>query len=182
MRRAGALALITAITLILSFSLATVSAQSETTNAEDGKPASDAPATTTVPDVPLGANLTPPTGALPVGVGITSQRGQGHSGTSSVSMAPGTRITGVANEDPGAVHAPEAAPAPPPEDVSEAPADTGSEPAPEAAPEAAPAGGCADFPTWYDAQLALESSVDPAVIDALDPDGDTIACEDLMYS
>ena len=54
-----------------------------------------------------------------------------------------------------------------------------TEGAPES--EAAPVSGCADYPTWYDAQLTLESSVDPAVIGALDPDGDTIACEEVMY-
>ena len=40
---------------------------------------------------------------------------------------------------------------------------------------------CADYPTWYDAQLALESSVDPALTASLDPDGNTIACEEVMY-
>jgi hypothetical protein len=40
---------------------------------------------------------------------------------------------------------------------------------------------CADFPTWYDAQLALESSIDPNQQVELDPDGDTIACEEYMY-
>jgi len=39
---------------------------------------------------------------------------------------------------------------------------------------------CAAYPTWYDAQLALESSTDPLLIAALDPDADGIACEDVM--
>jgi hypothetical protein len=47
--------------------------------------------------------------------------------------------------------------------------------------DAAPVATCADYPTWYDAQLALESSVDPALIASLDPDGNTIACEEVMY-
>ena len=76
--------------------------------------------TTTAPTVPVGANLTPPVGALPP---IVHPAGTGQSGSSSVSMAPGTLTSGVAREDRNAVHS--------------APA----EPAPEAAPEAAaPAG------------------------------------------
>lgn len=64
-----------------------------------------------------------------------------------------------------------------------------TDPAPaEAAPsEAAPAEGeapatptCADYPSWYDAQIALESAGDPALASSLDPDGNGIACEEGM--
>jgi hypothetical protein len=115
--------------------------------------------TTTAPTVPVGANLTPPVGALPA---ITHPAGTGQSGSSSVSMAPGTLTSGVAREDRNAVH------------------DAPSEPAPEPAPEAA-VSACTDFPTWYDAQLTLESSTDADTINSLDPDGDAIACEEVMY-
>src|SRR5918997_7142475 len=76
-----------------------VSAQTESASAEDGKPASDAPAETdTAPNAPLGANLTPPLGALPLGPGLLSGPGSGNPGSSSVSMAPGTLTSGVARE------------------------------------------------------------------------------------
>jgi hypothetical protein len=163
-----ALALIGAFTLSLSFFTGSVVAQEESATAEDGAPASEAPAeeTNPAPDVPLGANLTPPTGALPPGPPIITAPGSGQPGSSSVSMAPGTQITGVAREGVNAERAPEAPPV---------------ESAPAAAPATVPGSGCGDFPTWYDAQLALESSVDAEVIAALDPDGDAIACEAVMY-
>jgi hypothetical protein len=81
-------------------------------------------------------------------------------------MAPGTQITGIAREGANAERAPEAAPV---------------ESAPAAAPASVTGEACGDFPTWYEAQLALESSVDSAVIASLDPDGDAIACEEVMY-
>jgi hypothetical protein len=174
---ARALALLASFVLIASFGIGTVSAQTEEATAEDGAPASEAPAETApAPSVPVGANLTPPLGALPPGPQLITLPGTGHSGASSVSMAPGTLTTGNANEGRNAVRAPEAEPALVPETES-APETT------EAAPETttAPASACSDYPTWYDAQLTLESSVDPAVIGALDPDGDTIACEEVMY-
>jgi hypothetical protein len=37
--------------------------------------------------------------------------------------------------------------------------------------------GCADYPTWYDAQIALEEATDAALVEALDPDYNGIACE-----
>ena len=40
--------------------------------------------------------------------------------------------------------------------------------------------GCADYGSWYDAQVALENSGDPALIDSLDPDYNGIACESGM--
>src|ERR687898_369281 len=90
--------------LALAFSAAVapmnIAAQTESATAEDGAPASEAPAeTTTAPNVPLGANLTPPLGALPPGPAIlSSPAGSGQPGSSSVSMAPGTLSSGVARE------------------------------------------------------------------------------------
>jgi hypothetical protein len=118
-------------------------AQEESATAEDGAPASEAPAeTTTAPNVPLGANLTPPVGLLPPGPALISAPGSGQPGSSSVSMAPGTQTTGVANPGPNAVVAPEAEPAPEPAPAPEASAETAPvEAAPvDAAPvETAPA-------------------------------------------
>jgi hypothetical protein len=57
------------------------------------------------------------------------------------------------------------------------------------APPAAPApisgvAGCGSYGSWYDAQVAYEAagmtSADPAVVSALDPDYDGIACEEGM--
>jgi hypothetical protein len=151
------LAALGAIGLSLSFTLSGVAAQTESATAEDGAPASEAPAPTAAPTVPIGANLNPPLGITPPGPALLSPPGTGQSGASSVSMAPGTLTTGVAREGERAVRAPEAAP------------DPASIPT------------CGDYPTWYDAQLALESSVDEATMASLDPDGDAIACEELMY-
>jgi hypothetical protein len=102
--------------LAASLWVGTVSAQSESATAEDGVPASDAPAeTVSAPNVPLGANLTPPLGALPPVPTLNSGLpGSGQPGTSSVSMAPGTLTAGVAREGENAVRAPEAEPAPAP--------------------------------------------------------------------
>jgi hypothetical protein len=59
--------------------------------------------------------------------------------------------------------------------------------APPAAPSAAPAStvaGCDSYASWYDAQVAYEAAgitaADPAVVAALDPDYDGIACEEGM--
>ena len=58
-----------------------------------------------------------------------------------------------------------------------------------APPAAAPAtttsiAGCDSYATWYDAQVAYESAGltdgDPAIVSALDPDYDGIACEEVM--
>jgi hypothetical protein len=148
--------------LVMWLGCAPVAAQTESATAEDGAPATEEtaveePATTvtTVPPVQLGANLTPPLGVLPPPVAPGLNAGQ--SGDATVSTAAGTVSEGIAREGERAVRAP------------------------EAAPEAEAAVTCGDFPTWYDAQLMLESAADPAVIAALDPDGDAIACEELMY-
>jgi hypothetical protein len=59
--------------------------------------------------------------------------------------------------------------------------------APPAAPAAAPAttvAGCDSYASWYDAQVAYEAAgitaADPAIVAALDPDYDGIACEEGM--
>jgi hypothetical protein len=55
-----------------------------------------------------------------------------------------------------------------------------------AVPAAAPAAiaACGGYGSWYDAQLAYEAAgltdADPALVSALDPDGDGIACEEGM--
>ena len=110
-----AVAVVTGAALAASLWTGSVSAQTESASAEDGKPASEAPTeTVTAPNVPLGANLTPPLGALPLGPAILSGPGVGQPGSSTVSMAPGTLTTGVAREGINAVRAPEAEPAPAP--------------------------------------------------------------------
>jgi hypothetical protein len=172
MRMARAFALVAGTALGMSLFVGAVSAQTESATAEDGKSAEDAPATTTTaPSVPVGANLTPPVG-LPPGPPLIHPAGTGQSGTSSVSMTPGTLTSGQAREGNNSVRAPAEAEAVPASEVASAPE---AEPAPEAV------AACSDFPTWYDAQLALESSVDESVIASLDSDGDAIACEEVMY-
>ena len=59
--------------------------------------------------------------------------------------------------------------------------------APPAAPATAPTSsvaGCDSYGSWYDAQVAYEAAgmttADPAVVSALDPDYDGIACEEGM--
>src|SRR5215211_170908 len=129
MKVTRAVAVVAGAALAASLWVGAVSAQTESANAEDGKSASDAPAeTATAPNVPLGANLTPPLGALPPVPPILSGPGSGHAGTSSVSMAPGTLTAGVAREGDNAVRAPEAEPAPAP--VSESAAAPVAEAAP----------------------------------------------------
>src|ERR671917_958192 len=130
MKVTRAVAVVTGAALAASLWTGSVSAQTETASAEDGKSASDAPAeTVTAPNVPLGANLTPPLGALPLGPVIPSGPGSGQPGSSSVSMAPGTLSSGVAREGDNAVRAPEAEPAPAP----------AAAPAPEPVADTAPA-------------------------------------------
>jgi hypothetical protein len=146
--------------LAASLWMGAVSAQSETANAEDGKSASDAPAeTTTAPNVPLGANLTPPLGALPPVPALISGPGSGQPGSSSVSMAPGTLTAGVAHEGANAVRAPEAEPAPAP--VTDA--------APEPAGDTAPVETVDAVAT--DTTVATETDLDADnYADALEPD------------
>ena len=75
MKMTRAVAVVAGAALAASLWTGTVSAQSESASAEDGKSASDAPAeTVTTPNVPLGANLTPPLGALPLGPAIILDR------------------------------------------------------------------------------------------------------------
>jgi hypothetical protein len=135
MKVTRAVAVFAGAALAASLWTGAVSAQTESASAEDGKSASDAPAeTVTTPDVPLGANLTPPLGALPPGPAILSGQGSGQPGSSSVSMAPGTLTAGVAREGVNAVRAPEAEPAPAPvAEVAPEPAPVVAEPAPETA-------------------------------------------------
>lgn len=44
--------------------------------------------------------------------------------------------------------------------------------------------GCADFPSWYDAQIYYESvggaGATPELVSSLDPDVDGVACEEIM--
>ncbi len=84
--------------------------------------------------------------------------------------------------DPTLVTGPEAAP------VTDQAVD------PAAAAPAAPAGaaldpaqagtGCANYGTWYDAQVAYENAggtaADPSFVNSLDPNWDGVACEELM--
>jgi hypothetical protein len=171
MKVTRAVAIVAGAALAALLWMGTVSAQSESASAEDGKSASDAPAeTTSAPDVPLGANLTPPLGALPLGPVILSGPGSGNPGSSSVSMAPGTLSSGVAREGENAVRAPEAEPAPAPvvEAAPESVADTApvetSEPV--AADIAVATAEDADADNYLDA-AELEVGLDPS-----DPDSD----------
>src|SRR5215208_2615572 len=171
MKLTGAAAVVAGAALAASLWTGTVSAQTESASAEDGKSASDAPAeTVTTPNVPLGANLTPPLGALPLGPVIPSGPGSGNPGSSSVSMAPGTLTSGVAREGINAVRAPEAEPAPAPvaEAAPEPVADTApvetSEPV--AADVAVATAEDSDADNYLDA-AELEIGLDPS-----DPDSD----------
>jgi len=144
-----AIAVVAGAALAASLWTGAVSAQTESASAEDGKPASEAPTeTVTAPNVPLGANLTPPLGALPLIPPIISGPGSGQPGSSSVSMAPGTLTAGVAREGINAVRAPEAEPAPEP--VVEA--------APEPVADTAPAETSEAVAT--DTVVATESDLD----------------------
>jgi hypothetical protein len=161
--------LATAVTLLLTLCFVPAAAQEESTSADDGAPASSAPAdTNAAPTVPIGANLPTTNGALPSPPLIPAP-GQGHAGSSSVSAAPGTQTTGIANAGDHANRERRS---------DNAPASDGTT---NSETDAAPVATCADYPTWYDAQLALESSVDSALNASLDPDGNTIACEEYMY-
>jgi hypothetical protein len=148
-----------------------VSAQSESASAEDGKPASEAPAETgTTPNVPLGANLTPPLGALPLGPGILSGPGSGNAGSSSVSMAPGTLTSGVAREGDNAVRAPEAEPAPAP--VAEAAPESVAETAPVETSEPVVADAAVATAEDSDADNYLDAAELEIGLDPSDPDSD----------
>ncbi len=160
MKLTHAVAVAAGAALAASLWMGTVSAQSESATAEDGAPASEAPAeTNSAPNVPLGANLTPPLGALPLGPPIISGPGSNQPGSSTVSMAPGTLTAGVAREGENAVRAPEAEPAPAPV------AETAPEPVAETAPVET-----VDAVTT-DAAVATETDLDADnYTDALEPD------------
>jgi Bacterial TSP3 repeat len=169
MKVTHAVAVVAGAALAASLWTGTVFAQSESASAEDGKPASEAPAeTATTPDVPLGANLTPSLGALPLGPGILSGSGSGNAGSSSVSMAPGTLTSGVAREGANAVRAPEAEPAPAP--VAEAAPVVDAAPVETSEPVVADAAVAtaedSDADNYLDA-AELEVGLDPS-----DPDSD----------
>ena len=176
MKVTGAVAFVAGAALAASLWTGSVSAQTETASAEDGKSASDAPAeTVTAPNVPLGANLTPPLGALPLGPVILSGPGSGNPGSSSVSMAPGTLSSGVAREGVNAVRAPEAAPAPAPE------AAAAPEPVADAAPVETSEPVAADAAVATADDLDADNYLDTAELEVgLDPsnpdtDGDGVA-------
>ena len=169
MKVTHAVAVVAGAALAASLWTGTVFAQSESASAEDGKPASEAPAeTATTPNVPLGANLTPSLGALPLGPGILSGSGSGNAGSSSVSMAPGTLTSGVAREGANAVRAPEAEPAPAP--VAEAAPVVDAAPVETSEPVVADAAVAtaedSDADNYLDA-AELEVGLDPS-----DPDSD----------
>lgn len=171
MGRLAYIALALALTCCAAAPAQITHAQTESATAEDGKPASEAPGnTSTAPNTPLGANLAPPVGITPP---IVAPGGVNQSGSATISNTAGTLTSGQANPGSG---------------TSTRRRDTNTTNAPAAAPEATGDGQaapavqtCADFPTWYDAQLALESSIDATQQRELDPDGDTIACEEYMY-
>jgi hypothetical protein len=131
-----------------------------------------------------------PNGTLPVATDGTTTT----DGSVTVAPAPPTPpdvptheevVTGtysVENEDGTATAFGDATtpPAPPPD-------SSGSAPAPPAAAPPAPAtagGSCANYGSWYDAQVAYEAAgglaADPALVEAFDADYDGIACEEMM--
>jgi Bacterial TSP3 repeat len=176
MKLTRAVAAVVGAALATSLWTGAVSAQTESASAEDGAPASEAPAETApAPTVPLGANLTPPLGALPPGPVIPSAAGSGQPGSSNVSMAPGTLTAGVAREGANAVRAPEAEPAPAPvaEAAPEPVADTTvAEPSePVAADIAVASAEDRDGDNYLDT-LEVEAGLDP---DNPDTDGDGVA-------
>jgi len=177
MKLTQAVAMAAGAALAASLWMGAVSAQSESATAEDGKSASDAPAeTVTAPNVPLGANLTPPLGALPpVPALVSGAHGSGQPGSSTVSMAPGTLTAGVAREGENAVRAPEAEPAPAPvtETAPEPVADTAPvETADAVATDSAVASSTDQDADNYPDAAELEVGLDPTNPDS---DGDGFA-------
>jgi hypothetical protein len=170
MKVTRAVAVVAGAALAASLWTGSVSAQTESASAEDGKSASDAPAeTTSAPDVPLGANLTPPLGALPLGP-IISGQGSGQPGSSTVSMAPGTLSSGVAREGVNAVRAPEAEPAPAP--VAEAAPEPVVETAPSESSETVATDAAVASPEDADADNYLDAAELEIGLDPSDPDSD----------
>src|ERR687898_728232 len=171
MKVTRAVAVVAGAALAASLWTGSVSAQTESASAEDGKSASDAPAeTVTTPDVPLGANLTPPLGALPPGPAILSGQGSGQPGSSSVSMAPGTLTSGVAREGDNAVRAPEAEPAPAP--VAEAAPEPVADTAPAESSETVAVDAAVASPTDLDADNFLDTAELEIGLDPGNPDTD----------
>jgi hypothetical protein len=164
-------AVVAGAALAASLWTGTVSAQTESASAEDGKSASEAPAeTVTTPNVPLGANLTPPLGALPPSPAILSGQGSGQPGSSSVSMAPGTLTSGVAREGVNAVRAPEAEPAPAP--VAEAAPEPVADTAPAETSEPVVADAAVATAADQDADNYLDAAELEIGLDPGDPDSD----------
>jgi hypothetical protein len=171
MKVTRAVAVFAGAALAASLWTGAVSAQTESASAEDGKSASDAPAeTVTTPDVPLGANVTPPLGALPPGPAILSGQGSGQPGSSSVSMAPGTLTSGVAREGVNAVRAPEAEPAPAP--VAEAAPEPVADTAPVETSEPVVADAAVATAADQDADNYLDAAELEIGLDPGDPDSD----------
>jgi hypothetical protein len=171
MKVTRAVAVVAGAALAASLWTGAVSAQTESASAEDGKSASDAPAeTVTIPDVPLGANVTPPLGALPPGPAILSGQGSGQPGSSSVSMAPGTLTSGVAREGLNAVRAPEAEPAPAP--VAEAAPEPVADTAPVETSEPVVADAAVATAADQDADNYLDAAELEIGLDPGDPDSD----------
>jgi hypothetical protein len=171
MKVTRAVAVFAGAALAASLWTGAVSAQTESASAEDGKSASEAPAeTVTTPDVPLGANVTPPLGALPPGPAILSGQGSGQPGSSSVSMAPGTLTSGVAREGVNAVRAPEAEPAPAP--VAEAAPEPVADTAPVETSEPVVADAAVATAADQDADNYLDAAELEIGLDPGDPDSD----------
>jgi hypothetical protein len=171
MKVTRAVAVFAGAALAASLWTGAVSAQTESASAEDGKSASEAPTeTVTTPDVPLGANLAPPLGALPPGPAILSGQGSGQPGSSSVSMAPGTLTSGVAREGVNAVRAPEAEPAPAP--VAEAAPEPVADTAPAETSEPVVADAAVATAADQDADNYLDAAELEIGLDPGDPDSD----------
>lgn len=130
-------------------------------------PAPDGPTTVSVGgDSNLGVGQ-PDLGRVPAGAGdgIFSVISAPVVGASGPMVSDGATVSESTDSTASAPTVSQTAPAPEP--VYE-----------EAAAESGPS--CYDYGSWYDAQLALEESGDPAIAAALDPDGNGIACESAM--
>lgn len=95
--------------------------------------------------------------------------------SSSTSGTVTTNVDPTTTTDPTLVNGPETAPV----------TDQAVDPAAIPATDPALAGtGCANYGTWYDAQVAYETAggtaADPGFVNSLDPNWDGVACEELM--
>lgn len=111
------------------------------------------------------------------GNGRASELGNIDNTNSSSTSGTVTTPADLTTTDPTLAPAPEAAPAP----VT----DQAVDPAAVPATDPALAGtGCANYGTWYDAQVAYEAgggtAADPGFVNSLDPNWDGVACEELM--